>query len=501
MAPLFSETHRSQQAFGYRRAVTMGYDAVVIGAGPNGLAAAIVLAEAGHSTLLVEAAGAVGGGCRTAELTIPGARHDVCATSHPLGRGSPFFRRLPLARKGLRWIHPPTILAHPLDDGEVVLLHRSIEETAEGLGVDGSRYLRRAQAFDRRWPRLESRLFGPPARLGPDLGALLRMASLARPASWDIRRFKGSAARSLFAGVAAHPMMPLEKPLTSGVGWMLLVAGHRYGWPFVEGGSQVLADALAAHLADLGGKIDTGRRVRDLAELPPHRVVLADLAPSKLDEMLRRGRGAGGDGVAPWFRHGPGVFKLDWALSRPAPWRDARMTMAGVLHLGGDHRRIAAAERAVWAGRLPDRPFVVAAQPSLFDPSRSQADGHVLWAYTHVPSGSSADVRALVEKEIERHAPGFRDTIVACHTMAASQWEGYNPNYVGGDIGGGVLGLRRTLRGPFRGWSPYATGADRIFLCSSSTPPGGGVHGMCGYHAAQAALRALRKVRRSWSSC
>lgn len=471
----------------------MPYDAVVIGAGPNGLAAAITLAEAGCSTLLLEAASTPGGGCRTADLTMAGFRHDVCATSHPLGRGSPLFARLPLARYGLRWIHPPAVLAHPLDDGQVVVLHRSMEKTAEGLGVDRHRYLRRVVSTDRLWPRLEGRLFGPPLRLDADLRAQLRMASLARPASWDLRRFQGVAARSLFAGVAAHPIMPLEKPVTSGVGWMLAVAAHRYGWPFVEGGSQALVDALAAHFVESGGEIETGRRVRDLAELPSSRVVLADVAPSALLRMLGgRRRDGRRTKVGPGFRHGPGVFKLDWALSGPVPWRDARMSRAGVLHLGGDHRRIAAAERAVWAGRIPQRPFVVAAQPSLFDPSRSPAGRHVLWAYAHAPAGSTVDVRARVETEIERHAPGFRDTILACHTMAPSQWEVYNPNYVAGDIGGGVLGLRRMLRGPFRGWSPYATGAHGVYLCSSSTPPGGGVHGMCGHHAAQAALRRIR---------
>ena len=469
----------------------MAYDAVVIGAGPNGLAAAVVLAEAGCSTLLVEAGGTVGGGCRTSEVTIAGFRHDVCAASHPLGRGSPFFRRLPLARRGLRWVHPPAVLAHPLDDGRVVLLHRSMEKTAEGLGVDRRRYLRRARAIHRMWPRLEGRLFGPPLRFRPDPPALLKMASLARPASWDIDRFGGRAARSLLAGVAAHSMMPPGRPVTSGVGWVLLVAGHRYGWPFVQGGSQALVDALASYLVELGGEIRTNCRVTDPADLPPHGVMLADVAPAALENMLGEGRQGGTTGIGRGFRHGPGVFKLDWALAGPVPWQDSRMAMAGVLHLGGDDHRIAAAGRAVWSGRIPDRPFVIAAQPSLFDRSRTPPGRHTFWAYTHVPSGSAVDMREAVEAEIERYAPGFRRTILACHAIAASRWEDYNPNYVGGDIGGGVMGPGRMLRGPFRGWSPYATGADRVFICSSSTPPGGGVHGMCGYHAARDALRVL----------
>ncbi|MCQ3802951.1 MAG: NAD(P)/FAD-dependent oxidoreductase [bacterium] len=470
----------------------MAYDAVVIGAGPNGLAAAIVLAQAGCSTLLLEAAETIGGGCRTAEITLAGFRHDVCSTAHPLGRGSPFFRRLPLARYGLRWIHPPAALAHPLDDGEVVLLRRGVEETASGLGVDARTYRKQVDAFNRLWPRLESRLLGHPFRWRLDPGADLKLASLARPASWEARRFRSQAARSLLAGAAAHTVMPLDKPFTGGVGWLLLVAAHRYGWPFVEGGSQALADALAACFLEAGGEIETRRRVTDLADLPPARVVLADVVPSALEAILgreerhgRKTRGRRG------FRHGPGVFKLDWALSEPVPWKDARMATAGVLHLGGDFDQIAATERMVWAGEIPERPFIVAAQPSLFDRSRSPAGMHTLWAYTHVPSASAVDMRAMVEQEIERHAPGFGDTVVACHTISASQWEDYNPNYVGGDIGGGVLGVRRLLRGPYPGWSPYATDTDGVYLCSSSTPPGGGVHGMCGYHAAQVALRKI----------
>ena len=472
----------------------MRYDAVVIGAGPNGLAAAITLAEAGCSTLLVEAMQTVGGGCRTSELTLSGFRHDVCATAHPLGRGSPVFRRLRLAEHGLRWIHPPAALAHPLDDGEVVLLKRSIRETAEGLGADGDHYRKRVESIDRIWSRLEQPLLGPALRRPPGIAAGLKLVSFARPASWDIRRFRGAAARALVAGAAAHPVMPLHKPFTAGVGWLLLVAGHRYGWPFVAGGSQGLADALASCFMAMGGEIETGRRVANLADLPSSRVVLADVAPSVLANMLGDGSLSRQVRVGRGFHHGPGVAKLDWALSRPVPWSDARMEMAGVLHLGGGSRQIVATERKVWRGEIPDRPFVVAAQPSRFDPSRAPEGQHTLWAYAHVPSGSSVDMRSAVEAEIERHAPGFRETILACSAMVASQWEGYNPNYVGGDIGGGALGVRRVLRGPFPGLSPYATGIEGVYLCSSSTPPGGGVHGMCGYHAAQAALRRIRSA-------
>ena len=470
----------------------MSYDAVVIGAGPNGLAAAVVLAEAGCSTLVVEAAETIGGGCRTSELTLRGFRHDVCATAHPLGRGSPLFRRLPLAEHGLRWIHPPVALAHPLDDGEVVVLKRSIEETAEGLGVDAGRYRRKVEGIDRMWPRIEGRLMGPALKLTPDPWAGLRLAPLSWPASRDIGKFKSPAARSLLAGCAAHVVMPPEKLFTAGVGWLLLVGGHRYGWPFVAGGSQALVDALASCFRAMGGEIETGRRVAALAELPRSRVVLADVAPSALVGMLGEEGPGRAARVRRSFRHGPGVFKLDWALSRPVPWRDTRMATAGVLHLGGDYRQIALTERMVWRGETPDRPFVVAAQPSRFDPSRAPEGKHTLWAYAHVPSGSTVDMRAAVETEIERHAPGFRDTILACHTVSASQLESYNPNYVGGDIGGGAFGVRRALWGPRGGWSPYATGVDGVYLCSSSTPPGGGVHGMCGYHAAQVALRRIK---------
>lgn len=470
----------------------MEYDAVVIGAGPNGLAAAIALAREGYSTLTVEAGETVGGGCRTASLTLPRFRHDVCSTAHPLGRGSPFFGRLPLARHGLRWIHPPAVLAHPLDNGEVAMLYRSVDRTADGLGADGKAYRRRVERIDRNWSRLEGRLLGPPLRPRPSPWTALSLGSFAKPASWDIRRFQGAAARSLLAGAAAHPVMPLSKPFTSGVGWLLLVCGHRYGWPFVQGGSQGLADALASHLVELGGEIETGRRVRDLAEIPSSRVVLADVAPSALMGMTGGGGRQATTAAIRGFRHGPGVFKLDWALSRPVPWQDPRMASAGVLHLGGDFEQIADTEQKVWDGETPDRPFVVAAQPSLFDPSRAPAGRHTLWAYTHVPFASSTDMRGLVEAEIERHAPGFAESVLACHTISASQWEAYNPNYVGGDIGGGVLGIRRVLRGPFSGGGPYETGVEGVYLCSSSTPPGGGVHGMCGYHAARAALARLK---------
>ena len=470
----------------------MLYDAVVVGAGPNGLAAAVVLAEAGCSTLVMEASETIGGGARTAELTLGGFRHDVCATAHPLGRGSPLFRRLPLAKYGLRWIHPPVALAHPLDSGEVVVLRRSIEETCEGLGADAVRYRGRIEDIDRMWPRIEERILGPALGRGSDPLGMLKLAPFARPVSWDIRKFKGPAARSLLAGCAAHSVMPLGRLFTAGVGWLLLAAGHRYGWPFVSGGSQALVDALASHFSDLGGEIETGRRITDLAQLPPSRVVVADVAPGALIEMLGEDGSARMARAGRGFRHGPGVFKLDWALSRPVPWRDARMAMAGVLHLGGDHRQIALAERMVWRGRTPDRPFVVVAQPSRFDPSRAPGGGHTLWAYTHVSSKSPVDMRAAVEAEIERHAPGFSETVLACHTLPASEWESYNPNYVGGDIGGGALGVRRVLRGPFGGLSPYGTGADGVYLCSSSTPPGAGVHGMCGHHAAQAALGRIK---------
>ena len=470
----------------------MLYDAVVVGAGPNGLTAAVVLAEAGCSTLVVEASGTIGGGSRTAELTLGGFRHDVCATAHPLGRGSPIFRRLPLAKYGLRWVHPPIALAHPLDDGEVVVLRRSVEETAECLGVDAVRYRRRVEGIDRMWPRIEDRLLGPAFGGGSGWWRDLELSSFTLPASWDIRRFRGRAARSLLAGCAAHAVTPLGRLFTAGVGWLLLAAGHRYGWPFVSGGSQALVDALAVHFTDLGGEIETGRRITDLAQLPPSRVVLADVTPGALIGMLGGKAPARAARAAKGFRHGPGVFKLDWALSRPVPWTDARMAMAGVLHLGGDHRQIAATEQTVWRGLIPHRPFVVAAQPSRFDPSRAPEGRHTLWAYAHVPAGSPVDMRAAVEAEIERHAPGFSETVLACHTVPASEWESYNPNYVGGDIGGGVLGVRRVLRGPFGGGSPYGTGVDGVYLCSSSAPPGAGVHGMCGYHAARVALARLK---------
>jgi phytoene dehydrogenase-like protein len=467
------------------------HDAIVVGSGPNGLAAAIALARAGRSVLVLEGRETIGGGLRTEELTLPGFLHDTCSAIHPLGVASPFLRSVPLGDRGVEWIHPPAPLAHPLDDGTAVVLERSLAATAAGLGPDG-----------RAWQRLFGPLLGsvdllleetlgplrPPrhpvsmARFG--LRALRSASGLARSA------FAGERARALFAGCAAHSMLPLGSAATASFGLVLALLGHAAGWPLSRGGSQRVADALAAHLRSLGGEIEVGRPVASLAELPRTRTTMLDVTPRQLlalggDRLHGRYRRA-----LERYRYGPGVLKLDYALSGSVPWRAPECGRAATVHLGGTLAEIEAAEAEVARGGHPERPFVLAAQQSLFDPSRAPAGGHTLWAYTHVPNGSAVDVADRVEAQLERFAPGFRDLVLARSVLAPAALEQRNPNYVGGDINGGSAELRQLFARPVARPVPYRTPLDGVYLCSSSTPPGGGVHGMCGYHAARAALRA-----------
>ncbi|MDX1616623.1 MAG: NAD(P)/FAD-dependent oxidoreductase [Candidatus Promineifilaceae bacterium] len=468
------------------------YDAVVVGSGPNGLAAAIVLAEAGRSVLVIEGKETVGGGLRSAELTLPGFVHDNCATIHALGLGSPFLRRLPLHEYGLEWVQPGAPLAHPLDDGSAVLLHQSVEETAVGLGSDGPAYRRLMEPLVDEWQAIVDQFLGPlrvprhpltMARFG--LSAIRSAVGLARGS------FKREPTRALFAGLAAHSILPLDQLGTAGFGLVLGLMAHAVGWPLARGGSQAVADALTCHLEALGGEIATGKWVRSLADVPASRAILFDVTPRQLVDI------AGEDLPATFrrrlkrFRYGPGVFKVDWALDGPIPWRNEGCLRAGTVHVGGTLTEMAQSEKSVWEGRHPERPYVLLVQASLFDETRAPTGGHTVWAYCHVPNGSTQDMAGPIIQQIERFAPGFRDRIVATHTYNASEMEAYSPNYVGGDINGGAADLRQLFTRPIVQLNPYTTPNERIYLCSSSTPPGGGVHGMSGYYAAQAALRRV----------
>jgi phytoene dehydrogenase-like protein len=470
-------------------------DAIVVGAGPNGLAAAIEIARAGRSVTVFEAEPTVGGGCRSAHLTRSGFVHDVCSAFHPLASASPFLRSVPLERLGVRLIHPDVPLAHPLDDGSVAVLKRSVDETAQAFGADGRAY---------------RRLFGPLVRnaegLIEDLLAPLPLPprhpfAMARFGLKGFRSalglvngaFRTETPKVLVAGVAAHAMQPLDRPPTAAVGLMLSMLGHAVGWPLVEGGSQKLADALAEYLKELGGEIHTGERIESIARLPDARAVLLDLTPRQVvtlasDELPRRYLER-----LRRYRYGPGVFKMDWALDGPIPWKSPECERAGTVHLGGSVGEIARSERDAWEGRISAPPYVLIGQQSLFDSTRAPAGQHTVWAYCHVPHGSGADMTDAIEAQVERFAPGFKDLVLERNVMGPAGVEAHNANCVGGDINGGVQDLRQLFTRPVARLNPYTTPNDGLFLCSSSTPPGGGVHGMCGHFAARAALhRTLR---------
>jgi phytoene dehydrogenase-like protein len=473
--------------------VTRSPDAVVVGSGPNGLAAAITLARAGRSAVVREAEPTVGGGTRSAALTLPEFTHDVCSAIHPLAIGSPFLRSLPLVEHGVRFLHPAIPVAHPFDDGTAVVLRRSVDDTADSLGADANAYRRTMGSLVDDWEKIVDVLLGP-LRPTRHLVALARFGLLGVRSARGFAEsvFAGERARALFAGLALHAMLPLEQPPTAAFGLLLGILGHAVGWPLVEGGSQRLADAMAAYLRSLGGEVITEARVDSLAELSPARTILLDLTPrqivriacDRLPESYRDRLGR--------YRYGPAAFKVDWALAGPVPWRAEECRSAGTVHVGGTFDEIAASERAVWRGECPERPAVLVAQQSLFDPTRAPPGQHTLWAYCHVPNGSTVDMTERIEAQIDRFAPGFRDLILARHVMSPAALEQYNPNYVGGDINSGVEDFRQLWTRPTLRLNPYTTPVPGLYLCSSATPPGGGVHGSCGYWAARAALDVQR---------
>jgi phytoene dehydrogenase-like protein len=469
------------------------YDAVVVGSGPNGLSAAVRLAGAGRSVLVLEAADLVGGGTRSAELTLPGFTHDVCAAVHSFGVSAPALSLETLGGHGLRWVWPDVPLAHPLDGGRAAVLHRSVDETATGLGADGARWRRLMQPLVDRWSELLPQLLGPVLSIPRHPVTMARFGVRAlQPATLLSRRFETDEGAALFGGCAAHAMLSLARPLTSAFGLTLAGSAHAGGWPVAAGGSQAIADALAARLRQLGGEIQTATTVRALADLPPHRTVLFDTNPAQLASIAGDALPARYSRRLRRFRHGPGAFKIDYALDAPVPWTNAECLRAGTVHVIGTFTELVAAEADVAAGRMPDRPFVLVVQPSIFDPSRAPAGKHTLWVYAHVPHGYTGDATSAIERQIERFAPGFGATVLARHVTTPNEFQAYNANYVGGDIAGGAhSGLQLIFR-PTIAARPYVTPNPTLFLCSASTPPGAGVHGMCGWHAAERVLLTLK---------
>jgi len=470
------------------------YDAIVVGSGPNGLAAAITMQQEGLSVLLIEGKDTLGGGLRSAELTLPGFIHDVCSAVHPLAVGSPFFDTLPLADHGLSWVYPELAAAHPFDDGTAAVLDSSLTETARLLGSDEKAYLDLMQPLVAEWPSIATDVLGPlhfpehplaMARFG--LKALTSATFLAR-------RFKTKAAKGLWAGMAAHSIQPLTNLSTSAIGLVLMAAAHLKGWPVPAGGSKEIANALASYFIMLGGRIETGRYIQSLHELPSAKTVLFDVTPKQLLQIA----GHKFSSIYKWqlekYRYGMGVFKIDWALDGTIPFTAPEARKAGTVHIGNTLEEIRLSEQQCWDGVHAEKPFILLAQQSLFDDTRAPEGKHTAWAYCHVPNGSVKDMTTIIEQQVERFAPGFRDLILGRHTMNTAQVEEYNPNYIGGDINGGVIDLGQLFTRPALRSSPYRTSAKGLYICSSSTPPGGGVHGMCGYHAAKRAMKDIFSI-------
>jgi phytoene dehydrogenase-like protein len=473
---------------------SLDYDAVVVGSGPNGLAAAILLQQNGLSVLLIEGRDKIGGGLRTEELTLPGFLHDVCSAIHPMAAASPFFETLPLGEFGLEYIYPEVAAAHPFDDGSAAVLKKSVLETAALLGRDEEVYIKLIQPLVSSWPHIAADVLAPlhfpkhpfnMARFGLD--AL-------KPATQLAKLFKTEKAKGLFAGMAAHSIQPLNNMATSAIALVLMANGHLKGWPIPKGGSKKISEALALYFKSLGGEIETNRYITSLDQLPSAHAVLFDITPKQLLTIA----GHRFSSIYKWqlerYRYGMGVFKIDWALDDVVPFKAEEVKQAGTVHLGGTLQEIVKSEKLTATGSHPDKPFVLLAQQSLFDHSRAPAGKHTAWAYCHVPNGSHKDMTETIEQQVERFAPGFRERIISKHTMNTCQLEKYNPNYIGGDINGGIIDLAQLFTRPALRRSPYRTSAKGIYICSSSTPPGGGVHGMCGYHAAKRALKDVFNI-------
>lgn len=471
------------------------YDAIIIGSGPNGLAAAILLQQHDLRVLLLEGKNTIGGGLRSAELTLPGYLHDICSAVHPLGAASPFFKTLPLQQFGLEYIYPEIAAAHPFDDGTAAFCNHSLAETAKALGADEQAYLKLFGPIIQSWPDIDAEVLGP-------LGFPKHPMEMARfgwsalsAASTLVRRFDTVQAKSLFAGMAAHSMQPLTNMATSGFGTVLLALAHQGGWPIPKGGSQNIANALAAYFVSLGGEIETNFFVSSLSQLPSVKAVLFDVTPRQLLQIA----GHKFSSIYKWqlerYSYGMGVFKIDWALAEPIPFTAQQCREAGTLHIGGTYDEIVASEQQIWDGQHPEKPFVLLTQPSLLDATRAPTGKHTGWAYCHVPNGSAKDMTAIIENQVERFAPGFKERILARHTMDNAQMQEHNPNYIGGDIAGGITDLGQLFTRPALRLSPYRTSAKGLYICSSSTPPGGGVHGMCGYNAAKRTLRDVFNVQ------